>query len=382
MADLTLMLKDRSGNQVFTPLASRYGSLQFSTKINGGFYELNCLYPCDLVTAFDWYDNRLNYRLTVYEADVVAWDGRIEEMEIRSDGLAITARGYWSACYDKPYTSAIAGANNADVEIKAILTASCPDISTDQTQIDDPGIAVGGNATGNTYPGNIFDQLASVGGTGGTLWDWYVYEDKIFEFHARNATTNWAVSMRDLAPDGVSLKRSLRQIWNSVYADYNVANTKLTTAEAADTDSQTKFGLTRRTYLSAGQVAAAHAEGQRSTFLTFHKNNPQESDLALNGWVYGADAGKVGVRCPLWRVRGGDVIRGSGLVSDAAMIDSGAADALRIFHIAETRYDAQTNTLSIAPDRPEQTASRLLQRAIQPRAEDVTQMLPYLSKTA
>ncbi len=377
---LWIRIRDTAGTDIETRLRTGHKDLSFGTRMPGGFWECSMLFPCDRVTAFDWYDNQFGYRLTIYEADEVVWDGRVEDMEIVDEGVRITARGYWANCSDVPFNATYAGTESAGDVIKAALTASCSQIAADQTNIDNGVVVAPIEYLDNKYPATIFEELGEAG-SAGTPWYAYVYEDKTFCFRARGTSVNWEIGMRNLSAGAVSLTRSLKEVWNSVAAEYTDGTTKLVTGTAADAASTAKYGLMRRRVLSGGAAPAVYGTAIRDVFLTEHKNTPQRSSLKIDGCVYGAGAGSQGEMSPLWRLRAGDRLRITDLVPSATTA-SDAPDGLRIFHVLETTYEYENNTLSLTPDYLAQTAERLIAEASLPQAQQVSQLAPYFTRTA
>ncbi len=380
MGKLWLRLRNPTWTiQDLDPLAMyRYEDLRFSSSLPGGFRECTFRLPLNRVQAYDWYHRRLNYNVTVMDAQREIWDGRIDSPRLTDKGLEIVARGYSRNAYDVPYNGDQTAAHG-DAIIQAVAAASCAQLSTDYSNLDDPGVAAGANYVDNTYPGDIFDRLAEIGNYA-TPWDWAVWEGRKIHFHARNTVVNWQCHLRDLAGGGYSLQRSLEAVWNSYYADYQAAGARNTTAEAVDAASQAFYGLTRRKYLAAGTVAAGIAQGLRDVALAENKDDPQRSTLEITGYLYGADTGKFQARRQKGEARAGAVIRVLDLVPPGAISSMAARDMLRVFHVQDATYEADSDTLRLTPDYPMQTVERataLLSVGAAGRIQDIA---PYFSK--
>ncbi len=363
-----------SGDRVLTVNPRRVSGLNFSTAINAGFKDCQFRYGCDLQEAFDWYLGRLNYGVTIYQADEVAWEGRLSVAEITMDGLNVTARGYARNCYDAPY-------DGASTDIPTVLAASCLQISTDYTRIGATGVDWSGVTWGdNVYPGDIFDKMA-LAGNATSPWYWYVWENKIFWFEAKPTAVSWYCNLRDLAPDGLNLKRDLEELWNHEGATYVVANNRSTTAFADNLTSQAKYLLIRSRVLNMGDTDGTIAAAARDADLVERGDGPQDSSYRLNGYMYGATAGLIGVRTPLWMLRAGKIMQISDLIPDGAMIDTGAVDALRTFLIAETQYDVDRNEMTIQPDRPQKPLDHILQQATTNTGDQVQKLAAYFTRS-
>jgi len=379
MNELWIRLQDASSNPVQSAVRTRFKTLSFSTKLPGGFFECSLLFPCDRVTAFDWYDTYLNYRLTVMEADMQVWDGRIEDLQIADDGIKVTARGYWQNSFDVPYNINYEAYTVKDI-VKAVLTAACSQISSDQSNIGDPGMTITIGYQDNMYPGNIIEDLGKLGDAGGTPWHIAIWDDKIPYYAARGTAVTWKTNIRDVNNGGALPSRSLNEIWNEVGADYQIAGARQATGLAVNAASKTKYGLTRAKYISAGSATENVAIAIRDTYLLDHADSPQQGNLRINN-VRSVATGNENTPTPLWRVRAGDILRMNDLIP-AASSASDSMDGLRIFHILETSYDYESNQLTITPDNPAPTLDVLLALANKPTAVRVRDMSSYLSVMA
>ena len=380
MNSLYVVFSDTTGARILMPRPERVSGLRFSTAVDAGYKDLSCHYAGNLTDAFLWYLERLNYRVQVYEGDTVRWEGRISGVEVTDSGVNISARGYYRAAYDQSYSGTFSAAEHANSIITTVITASCPNLSAGT--IGDPGTVIANITYGdNQYPGDIFTKLAEVG-SATARWHWAVWEDKQVDFAAKNTTVNWRCGLRDVVPGGLSLRRDLEEIWNSIYATYAAAGVRSTTAVAANTASQTKYGLTRSRTINAGQVTATVAQALRDVFLAEHADIPQQSTLRLNDMVYGADTGRIGVRIPLWRIRAGDVLQIHDLVPASTMIDSPGLDALRTFSIIGTEYDVDANVMTLSPDRPAQTTDRILSALALSTGDNVQRLAAYFTRTS
>ena len=95
--------------------------------------------------------------------------------------LNLSFLGYWSSGHDQKVATIdySSGTHTVDSIIKAILTAECPDISSDQTQID----AVAGNINmtlaARTYANDQIKTLANIGDSSGNSYFFGLYDNRI-----------------------------------------------------------------------------------------------------------------------------------------------------------------------------------------------------------
>ena len=95
--------------------------------------------------------------------------------------LSLSFMGYWSSGHDQKvavidYSS---GTRTADAIIKAILTAECPDISSDQTQISVMAGNINLTLEARTYANDHIKALANIGDSSGNSYFFGVYDNRI-----------------------------------------------------------------------------------------------------------------------------------------------------------------------------------------------------------
>lgn len=92
-----------------------------------------------------------------------------------SEVITLTCMGWWRTLMYQVYTAATTGTADVAVIIKAILTASCPFVSADQSQIQTTGIVAAQQFSAYEPAGTIIKQLvASVDG-----WTFGIGPDRI-----------------------------------------------------------------------------------------------------------------------------------------------------------------------------------------------------------
>ena len=339
-------------NDLTTPsfveeLTHKVQGLSFSTRLHGGFHTCSFKLKADLPEAWEWLTQRIFYRLVITDGSKTLWEGRLEDIGLSAGVAEATAYGYYTNLSDYPYRTAYNAV--ASVVIKAILTAACTQISSDQSNIAATNVTITSAADASyldIYPQELVEKLLAFSDTGKSKWYFGIWKDRIPYLKARSVTSlDWKVNLRDFKQ--FSLKYRAGELWNSCYAVYDAAGIART-ADANDTDSQTKYNLTRQYVIPAlGTVAAAAAQGARDGWLEDHKEIwPKLTSMVLGDTVYDSS----GVKYPSSWVRAGEVLRVAALVP--ASVDAGSVtrDALRTYYIIETEYDIDRAELRVVPD--------------------------------
>lgn len=344
-------------------LTDKIQGLQFSTKLPGGFELCSFTLKADLPEAWEWLTKKVFYRLVISDGEKILWEGRIQDLELLAGHAGATAYGYWASLNDGKYKTAYNA--NADAVIKAILTAQCPSISSDQSHIDATGGPAISSAAGTKYldqsPRILVEMLAAFGDTAGNQWYFAIWEDRTAYFFKRDASSiDWLVTLGDLAK--FKLKHRAGDLWNKAYALYTSGGTLTRTADAENTLSQSKYNLMRYYCIpNLGEVAAAAAQAARDTWLAEHKDIwPSLEEFVLGDTVY--DTNKVPY--PSSWVRAGDVIRVLDLVPGSAELDAVVRDALRTFYILGTEYELETGQNRLVVDTESKDLDAILARSL------------------
>ena len=307
---------------------------RFSTKLHGGFNLCSFALKAGLPEAWEWITRKAFYRLVVTDGQRTLWEGRVQDIGKESGLVVVTAYGYYASLNDEPYKLAYNA--NADVVIKAMLTASAPMINADQSHIDATGGPAITSAADSEYLDKkvrvLTEKLAAFGDTTGGQWYFAIWENRVPYFFQRSVSSiDWQVSLADF--DRFKLRHSTKDLWNCCYAIYDAAGIART-AEANDTDSQKKYGDGTNNLVRCyaipdlGTVAPAAAVAARDRWLAEHKDIwPSLEDLVLGSTVYNSR----GVAFPSSWVRAGDVIRVRDLVPASSDLDAVTRDALRTF---------------------------------------------------
>lgn len=363
----TTLLDDHTDN---------FTALSFSTALHGGFKLCRLTVPMPLERIWLYFERenlpgRHFAHIEILEEQTVVWEGRIMSVGFDPSGgnlaLNIEAAGYWSSCRDQFYDSAdssntdwTSGTHSVDEIIKELLTKECPDISSDQTNIDDSTLNVGGiDLTDRDYPQNIIVSKLPMTSDGTDQWHFAVWEGRVPYFKQRVATTlHWTTFTSELG-SGSSLNQSAYELRNSILP------VKDGTEGTAGVLSDRRTGVPLREYkLTIQKGTPTAAENEERDRALAEKQSPQQSQrFQITGRVWSTKDSGAFIGRPLWRVRAGEVLRIADLVPYS--LTTPEFDALRTFFINETQYDAINNTLSIVPDRPSKDLLSMLIRSVQ-----------------
>lgn len=340
-------------------LTTKVQGLKFSTRLSGGFHTCTFRIKADLPEAWDWISNFVFYRVKITDVNKTLWEGRIEDIELTAGHAGATAYGYYANLTDVPYNTAYNDV--ASVVIKAVLTANCAQISSDQSNINATDTTITSAADSSyldIYPDKLFEKLLTFSDSTNGKWYFSIWEDRIPYLKKRDASSlDWQVNLGDLAR--FRLKHRGGDLWNSVYVIYEDGGIART-ADAVDTNSQAKYGLTREYVIpDLGTVVAGAAQNARDGWLEDHKDIfPKLEEITLGDTVFDAN----GVSYPSSWVRAGEVIRIRDLVPVTSDLDVVERDALRTFFIVETNYNADNRQNRIVVDTESTDLDAILAR--------------------
>lgn len=344
---------------------SGWSRLQWVSALHGGFRSCHVTIPMlfDAAVGFLRFENnpgRHFTHLVITEAQQVRWEGRVMNIAARFNGdLELTALGYWSSCRDQRVTTVdFSGHNDTpDGIIKAMLTAKCPDIASDQSNIQTAAGNVNLTLPVDRYTqDHIIDDIAPLGDSSDNTYYFAIWEDRLPFYTARSVSeVDWEVRLRDLAPGG-GIEQDAAWLRNA--ADAYDGTTR--TASAADADSQVLYPTRDAIVAVPAGTTAAIAQNARDRFVSERAIPQQTSRFTIVGDVI--------ARSRDARVRGGgrSTIRAGDVVKVIDVIPASAAsptlDSIRTFFILEAQYDAGTGRMTLIPDRPPSTLSTMLAR--------------------
>ena len=370
-----LLWSDYNKTELIDDFTDNFTGLTFTTGLHGGFKQCVIRVPMPIERIWLYFDRenlagRFFSHLEILQEQEIVYEGRVMEVSFDPSGggmgLTLMIMGYWSACRDQFYDSADAGntdwtsgTHSVDEIIKEMLTEECPDINTDQTNIDDSTINVGGiDLTDRDYPQNIIVKKLPMTSDGTDQWHFSIWENRLPYFKQRAVTTlHWTTFTSELG-SGSSISQSAVELKNSILP---VKDGTEGTA-SAQTDRRTGVPL-REGKLSIQKGTPSGAENAERDRALLEKQTPTQSQkFIITGRVWDTSNDGAFIGTPLWNVRAGQVIRIADLVPYSAA--AAELDAIRTFYIIETVYDAMTNTLTIVPDRPSRDLITQLIRSI------------------
>lgn len=230
-------------------------------------------------------------------------------------------------------------------------------LSSSASQIGSPSLDLTDEVYEDATIGDVLTDLVALGDNRSPprQWEVGVWEDRVLFFRPQLSVSRaWYVDATDL-----QIARTLADLANSVYVVYNDANGRaLRTVPTSNSASITRYGVTRRTAISADTTSATQAGVQQVAALQDSKDPRPRASITFDA-VY--DAG--GARYPLWLVRSGDTMTIRNLPPNL----STTVDRIRTFRITHTSYDAFADTLAVEPEAPPRTLEVMLAR----RAEGI-----------
>lgn len=196
------------------------------------------------------------------------------------------------------------------------------------------------------WPGDIFDRLAQL-----HTYEWGVYEGRRVYFRARGSGGRaWYVDATEI----INLERSLENVRNSAYGIYRDADGRtLRTNTVGDADSQGRYGVLRRGFISVQTTSLGEAQVHRSTWLADKADASARAEVRFNR-LYDVS----GALYPLYALRAGDTIT----IRNLSPSLSGDVDRIRTFVVAETEYDAAEDSIRVSPEMPIPSLDRLVAR--------------------
>jgi len=340
MVELRIYLTLANGFKYdFTELAE---GLRFSTIIPGGFANCSFRLKGDTLFLMDIFTNAPEQKLQVYGEDSrIAWEGLVLGPSIpRDEGIEMSGMGYWGTL-SRQYYYHDAATTNIKTIIEDILTNKCPDISTDYSNIDDPGQTASQYFYQDEKPSNIIPDLVDQCSATG-MWIAAVWEDQKFYLSARPTAVAWHCSLSDMVGNSRP-ERDLDNIFNNISCRYEKRGSPPTNVLAdwsGDTTSQGKWGK-REVVIPLGEADADASLRVRDMALAELKDPKLTGSFVLSR-VLNAE----GKEEPLYRVRAGQLIKIRDILPGEPLQDE--PDGFRIALIRETEYDAENKRLRVS----------------------------------
>jgi len=360
----------------YQEISELINGLRIRATLHGGVQAIEFELADDYVDSYRWAYDHIGCNVYIFDNHVnppVA-EGVIMEPGISERGNHVVAYGPWLAyMYRRIYnnTASWVTTGTTGQQVQHILTNECPDISTDQSNVGDPGTNnFPWQPVDNQYPGDLVEHLASLSDASNNEWYFWLRSPPMAGttprspvpwFKAASSITKVYQCWReDMTPGGLDLTPSLRELANDVrvmYRDY--AGTVDQTASATDAISQARWWLREVWDNDLGSASAANAAQYRDLLLARYKDPQQAASFRLNTWVYDEWGGKF----PLWRILADFPVKFTvnDLIPDSTVLGH-ILDDKRTFVTLVSEYDYDSNTLTVVPDTEDNRADAMLAR--------------------
>lgn len=232
-------------------------------------------------------------------------------------------------------------------------------LSTDFAQLDDPGLVLYPFAVDEPeYAGTIAEKIASYGDAslqtwGLCVWDRSDTSDSLprVVFEAMDVSDyDYEVDKNAVELAGLTYEKVSSQLYNSVTVQYTderkVGRYRTSVDNAALADSTSIAAEYQRDkFLKIGDGDATRADYVGQRYIRYHKDRLTRGTITVRGYIRQKGGGYI----PVNRVKAGQRVK---------LMDTG-----EIFFIRHTAYEAETQTVRISPDLPEDNVATLfLQR--------------------
>lgn len=261
------------------------------------------------------------------------------------------------ANYETGHSTAIPTYSQGELveDVVLLVNQKGAHISTDFSQLGDPGLILDPFAVEEpTYAGSVIEKIASYGDAALNTWLWYVWDrsdtsDGLprFVFSARSvADYEYQAELSAAELAGLNYEKISEGLYNNSTVQYiderdtERYRTALDNAALKDTAS-IAAEYQRDYYLKLGHADTTRADYLGSRFIEYHKDRVTRGTITLKGFVTQKDGSKV----PANRVRAGQRIK--------------LLNTNEIFFIRHTSYDAETQTVRISPDQPQDNIAML-----------------------
>jgi len=366
-----------SDNNLTTPtlidnLTERVDKLNFSTALNGGFHL--CSFNVNMPASEAWMwlsrEGKRGFhfnRITVYDGLALIWEGRVMEIQLNiqagQESITVKAQGYWGACRDQlyaPTTDWTSGSGHQIHDIiKEMLTTECPDISSNQDNIaEGTRDLVGIDFAAKEYPQVRINQLTQLSDNDYGVWFFAIWDDRVPYLFKRSVTAiDWHIWL-DAVQD-LRLDQSALALRNSIIP-FAGGTEKTAVTDAA---SQVLYPVREAKFTLPTGVANDPAADAGTKEVTERALPRQQVGFKVSGKIYRSTSNTGGrlEEVPKWHVRAGEVIRIQDLVAGKTGV---VLDDVRTFYIMETQYEADTDVLTIQPDRRSRRLTDLIPRAV------------------
>lgn len=342
----------------------------------GGLQTIQFDIADDYLDAYRWAYDHIGADIFVFDNAVsppVA-QGVIMEPGISQDGNRIIADGpYQALCFRQAYndTASWTAAGQTGAQIQDMLTTECPGVNANQDNMDEPGTNnFPWQPSKNDYPGDIIPGLVAMSDPSNNDWHFWLASAPMsgttpnepipWLKTAANIPGLYQCWRRDMAPGGLRLTPSLRDLVNDVQVPYrDSAGSPGQTASAVDAASQARYWLREGWKSDLGYATAAAAAQYRDLLLAEGKDAQQSASFKLNTRVYDQWGG----RWPLWRLIADFPVKFTvnDLLPDDVVLGH-TLDKKRTFITLAAEYNHDNSTLTIVPDTEDNRADVMLAR--------------------
>ena len=366
-------------NDLMLDLTQYYTRGKFSTSAVG-------FHDCDIVAPMPrekiWLALRRQnlpgyhyFHLLISEDRRTVWEGRIADAGIQWDpgkqALVLKAQGYAGSLDDQYYTAVTdwtaGGPHLTSTIIKEILDTDCPDINSNQDNMDATTVdQVGIDLSGKARPQDIIlDDLLPKADSDHIPWYFGIWDDRR-PWLKKRVTDNvdWFAKLAHI-PTGRLMQQGLHLRNAITPVKDGTAGT-----ERSDTDSQAQYPVRELRVVVTKGSSSAGEDDQARTALAERKSPRQDQTLTISGNMLSSRAAThttaadgAAVPRPLWWVRAWQVLQIEGLVPPS-VATAPVLDDLQTFCILRTEYDMIRDTQVIVPDRPLGTLGALVARRI------------------
>lgn len=232
-------------------------------------------------------------------------------------------------------------------------------ISVDMDQVGDPGQILDPFAVEEpAYAGAVADQIAAYGDSSLNTWGLSVWGGSDTSdglpravFERRSVSDyEYEVGLNDLTADRFAYAKISDKLRNTVIVGYEDKKGIARYRSAADNAALANAAsiadeYPRGEYIKIGQADTTRADMVGKRFITYRSNRLTRASIVRKGWIKTKDGRSV----PTGQVRAGQRVK---------LLETG-----EILFIRQTNYDAESKTVTISPDEPEDNLSMLfLQR--------------------
>lgn len=330
----------------------------------------------DEAEAFHLYENSHGKRAVLYDHWIDRPPAAGHVLSVSYDGRLVRFRcsGAWKAhSRELDDTDYSAVEVDIDADLKTMLTAHVPYLSSDQSNIDSHAGTLGSEwspNTGGQYPADTIREMLKWSDSNYATWDYWVRENTFnggslrqplpyFKPRSDTADVDYHIALTDVVPGSLDQTRSIANFASSVKVIYGSSETVGTAA--TDATAAADYWTQEIAYTEAKQNATA-SDNYKNERLEFQKKPTLDQGFTIGSpWLY--SPGRTTV-WPLWDMfkRGRVYVRLVDFLPLSALLDS-SRDDKQVFVVTAADYDYQSNTLRIVPEIPDTRLDAVLARS-------------------